>query len=61
MGLAENLKEYEDVLAEADRWLGLDYKIAEVNSKEYEAIKQAEQQVKKETGKDFIMIAWEKK
>ena len=38
----------------------MDYKIAVLESKDYEAIKKAEDFVKKETGKDFVMIAWEK-
>lgn len=38
----------------------MNYKIANLNEKDYEAIKKAENLVKKETGKDFIMIAWEK-
>lgn len=38
----------------------MDYKIADVNSKEFSAIKKAEDLLKKETGKDIVMIAWEK-
>lgn len=38
----------------------MDYKIADLNEKDYEAIKKAENLVKNETGKDFVMIAWEK-
>ena len=36
----------------------MDYKIAELTNKDY--VKKAESLVKKETGKDFVMIAWEK-
>ena len=38
----------------------MDYKVAEVNKDEFEAIKKAEKLMKEETGKDFVMIAWEK-
>ena len=38
----------------------MDYKIAELTNKDYESVKKAESLVKKETGKDFVMIAWEK-
>lgn len=38
----------------------MDYKVADVNSKEYEAIKKAETLMKNETNKDFVLIAWEK-
>ena len=38
----------------------MDYKIAELINKDYESVKKAESLVKKETGKDFVMIAWEK-
>lgn len=38
----------------------MDYKIAELTSKDYETIKKAESLIRKETGKDFVMIAWEK-
>ncbi|MBC5996329.1 hypothetical protein H8923_06105 [Romboutsia hominis] len=37
------------------------FEIANLDSKEQDAIKKAEAQVKSETGKDIIMIAWEKK
>lgn len=37
------------------------YEIAHVNKQEEEAIKKAEAILKSETGKDFIVIAWEKK
>lgn len=37
------------------------YKIAHITKKEEEAIKKAETTLKNETGKDFIVIAWEKK
>ncbi len=36
------------------------YKIASINKAEEAAIKKAEAEIKKETGKDFVMIAWEK-
>lgn len=36
------------------------YHIASITASEEAAIKKAEAEVKKETGKDFIMIAWEK-
>lgn len=38
----------------------MDYKIADLNSKEYDAVKKAEAELKDSTGKEFIMIAWEK-
>ncbi|SFU57126.1 hypothetical protein SAMN04487886_106112 [Clostridium sp. DSM 8431] len=38
----------------------MNYKIADINSNEFKAIKDAENLVKKETGKDFVLIAWEK-
>lgn len=37
------------------------FKIAEVKENEREAIEKAERTLKDETGKDFILIAWEKK
>lgn len=37
------------------------YKIATTNQKDEEAIKKAELLLKNETGKDFVVIAWEKK
>lgn len=36
------------------------YQIASIIKSEEAAIKKAEAEVKKETGKDFVMIAWEK-
>ncbi len=36
------------------------YQIASITKTEEEAIKKAEADVKRETGKDFVMIAWEK-
>ncbi|MEW9078328.1 hypothetical protein [Terrisporobacter glycolicus] len=36
------------------------YQIASITKTEEAAIKKAEAEVKKETGKDFVMIAWEK-
>lgn len=36
-----------------------DYKIADITEKDKAAIKKAEAQIKSETGKDFIMIAWQ--
>lgn len=38
-----------------------DFEIAHVTQKEEDAIRKAENLIKEETGKDFIMIAWEKK
>ena len=38
----------------------MEYKVAEVSKEEIEAIKKAEKLVRSETGKEFIMIAWEK-
>ena len=38
----------------------MNYKIADINSDEFNAIKKAENSLKKETGKDFVLIAWEK-
>lgn len=38
----------------------MDYKIADINNKDFSAIKKAEDLLKKETGKDMLMIAWEK-
>ena len=37
------------------------YQIASITKDDEAAIKKAESNLKKETGKDFIMIAWEKK
>lgn len=37
------------------------YKTAEVNQNEFNAIKKAEEEVQNVTGKDFVMIAYEKK
>ncbi|WMT79945.1 hypothetical protein [Terrisporobacter mayombei] len=37
-----------------------DYQIASITKDEEAAIKKAEAEVKKETGKDFVMVAWEK-
>lgn len=39
----------------------MDYKIADITDKENKAIKDAENLVKKETGKDYVLIAWENK
>lgn len=38
-----------------------DFYIAHLTPKEEDAIKKAENLIKEETGKDFVMIAWEKK
>ena len=38
----------------------MDYKIADINNKDFSAIKKAEDLLKKETGTDMVMIAWEK-
>jgi hypothetical protein len=37
------------------------FQIAEVKESEMEAIEKAERILKAETGKDFILIAWERK
>lgn len=37
------------------------YHIANITEAEEMAIKKAEADIKKATGKDFVMIAWEKK
>ena len=37
------------------------YQIASITKTDEDAIKKSESDLKKETGKDFIMIAWEKK
>ncbi|MEG1410252.1 MAG: hypothetical protein RSD36_10475 [Terrisporobacter sp.] len=37
------------------------YRIASVNQMDENAIRKAEAIVKEETGKDYVMIAWEKK
>lgn len=37
-----------------------DFKIADITKQDELAIKHAEDLIKKETGKDFVMIAWEK-
>lgn len=38
----------------------MNYKIADLDSKQYDSVKKAEKLMKDETGKDFVMIAWEK-
>lgn len=38
----------------------MEYKIANLNQKQYDAVKKAEELVREETGKEFVMIAWEK-
>ena len=37
------------------------FQIAEVKESEREAIEKAERTLKAETGKDFVLIAWERK
>lgn len=37
-----------------------DYEIAQVNEEEINVIKKAENLLKEETGKDYILIAWQK-
>ena len=37
------------------------YHIASISKEDEAAIKKAEDQIKKETGKDFVIVAWEKK
>lgn len=39
---------------------GKDYQIASITKSDEIVIKKAEDEIKKETGKDFVMIAWEK-
>ncbi|MGL6104751.1 hypothetical protein [Romboutsia sp.] len=36
------------------------YKIADISKKDEEAIKKAENMLKNETNKNFVIIAWEK-
>lgn len=38
----------------------MEYKIAKLDTKQYDAVKKAENLMKKETGRDLVMIAWEK-
>lgn len=38
-----------------------DYKIAELQEKDYKYFKSIEDKLKMETGKEFVLIAWEKK
>lgn len=38
----------------------MDYRIAKVNSQEFNAIQKAENLMKNEIGKDFVLIAYEK-
>lgn len=38
----------------------MNYKLAAINEKECETIKKVEKLIKNETGKEFVMIAWEK-
>lgn len=38
----------------------MDYRIAKVNSQEFNAIQKAENLIKNEIGKDFVLIAYEK-
>ncbi|CDM70143.1 hypothetical protein CM240_3026 [Clostridium bornimense] len=38
----------------------MDYKIADITKKDCEAITDAEKLMKEKTGKDFVLIAWEK-
>lgn len=38
----------------------MNYKIANLTNSEFNVIKKAEEQIKNETGKDFVMIAWKK-
>lgn len=38
----------------------MNYKLANINEKECESIKRVEELIKNETGKDFVLIAWEK-
>lgn len=36
------------------------YEIAQISKNEEDAIKKAENLIKEETGKDFVLIAWKK-
>lgn len=36
-----------------------EFKIADINEKERESIKKAEQMIKEEIGKDIVLIAWQ--
>lgn len=38
----------------------MDYKIANLDSKDFESIQKAESLIKNETNKDYVLIAWEK-
>lgn len=38
----------------------MNYKIADIDEKEFNAVKNAESLVKNETGKDYVLIAYEK-
>lgn len=38
----------------------MDYKIADLDEKGFKAVQDAEELLKKETGKDYVVIAWEK-
>lgn len=36
------------------------YKVADLDEKEFQAVKKVEEIMEEETGKKFVMIAWEK-
>ena len=38
----------------------MEYKIASLDSKQYDAVKKAEKLMEEEKGKEYVMIAWEK-
>lgn len=38
----------------------MDYKIADITTKDCEAITDAEKLMKEKTGKDFVLIVWER-
>lgn len=40
--------------------MNINYKIADLQDKDYEYFKRVEDKIKMETGKDFVLIAWEK-
>nr|WP_312576850.1 hypothetical protein [Sedimentibacter sp.] len=40
--------------------MDMNYKIADLKQKDYEYFKSIEDRIKMETGKDFVLIAWEK-
>ena len=46
-----------------ESYMGVDvmhYRVAELNEKEFQAVKKVEAIMEEETGKKYVMIAWEK-